>query len=61
DFAARLSQYISAHTIELTDHDPINISMSIGTASYPNDGNDHLELMAAADKALYKIKRARKK
>ena len=61
EFAARLSQYISEHPITITDHDLINISMSIGTASYPRDGKDHLELVAAADKALYKVKRAHKK
>ena len=33
-------------------------TVSIGVASYPEDGNTHQELTHAADAALYRAKRA---
>jgi diguanylate cyclase (GGDEF)-like protein/putative nucleotidyltransferase with HDIG domain len=37
------------------------VSMSIGAVSYPEDGSDAEELLAAADKRMYSAKQARRK
>ena len=36
---------------------PVPIGASIGVATYPADGRTATELIAAADKALYRVKR----
>jgi diguanylate cyclase (GGDEF)-like protein len=36
---------------------PVPISASIGIATYPSDGRNATELIAAADRALYRVKR----
>jgi diguanylate cyclase (GGDEF)-like protein len=36
---------------------PVPISASIGIATYPGDGRNATELIAAADRALYRVKR----
>ncbi|MFY9647735.1 MAG: HD domain-containing phosphohydrolase [Terriglobales bacterium] len=37
------------------------LSVSVGSASYPDDGGDAETLLSAADHSLYKVKRARQK
>jgi diguanylate cyclase (GGDEF)-like protein/putative nucleotidyltransferase with HDIG domain len=41
--------------------EPTALSLSIGMASYPEDGEDAEELLAEADRRMYKNKRLRKK
>ena len=36
---------------------PVPIGASIGIATYPGDGRNATELIAAADRALYRVKR----
>jgi diguanylate cyclase (GGDEF)-like protein len=41
--------------------EPSALSLSVGVAQYPNDGADAEELLAEADRRMYKSKRLRKK
>jgi diguanylate cyclase (GGDEF)-like protein len=41
--------------------EPAALSMSVGVASFPEDGSDAEDLLAEADKRMYKSKRLRKK
>ena len=44
------------------NEDPQNleVSLSIGVAFYPKDGDDIFQLMSKADQALYRVKRSGK-
>jgi diguanylate cyclase (GGDEF)-like protein/putative nucleotidyltransferase with HDIG domain len=44
-----------------TTPEPAALSMSIGVATYPEDGSDAEELLGEADRRMYKSKRMRKK
>lgn len=39
----------------------IRVSVSVGTATYPSDGEDHRELIGAADRAMYRDKVERRR
>jgi diguanylate cyclase (GGDEF)-like protein len=41
--------------------EPSLLAMSVGVATYPEDGTDAEELLAEADRRMYKNKRQRKK
>ena len=41
--------------------EPCSLSLSVGVATYPEDGADAEELLAEADRRMYKSKRMRKK
>ena len=41
--------------------EPSALSMSVGVATYPDDGTDAEDLLAEADRRMYKSKRLRKK
>jgi diguanylate cyclase (GGDEF)-like protein/putative nucleotidyltransferase with HDIG domain len=41
--------------------EPISLDLSVGVATYPEDGNDAEELLAEADRRMYKNKRIRVK
>jgi diguanylate cyclase (GGDEF)-like protein len=41
--------------------EPCALSMSVGVATYPEDGSDGEDLLAEADRRMYKSKRLRKK
>jgi diguanylate cyclase (GGDEF)-like protein len=41
--------------------EPSVLSMSVGVATYPDDGSDAEDLLAEADRRMYKSKRLRKK
>ncbi len=45
---------------EGADHPVLKITVSVGIASFPDDGNKKSELIQAADKALYEAKRSGK-
>ena len=53
--AERIRRSINEYILERGDK-KINISVSIGVASYPNDGNDEKAVIEAADKAMYQSK-----
>ncbi|HEY3823578.1 MAG TPA: HD domain-containing phosphohydrolase [Bryobacteraceae bacterium] len=44
-----------------TTPEPSILSMSVGVATYPDDGSDAEDLLAEADRRMYKSKRLRKK
>jgi diguanylate cyclase (GGDEF)-like protein len=44
-----------------TTPEPTPMSMSVGVATYPEDGSDAEDLLAEADRRMYKSKRMRKK
>jgi diguanylate cyclase (GGDEF)-like protein len=58
DVAERLAAAVRGHT-GLSDDDgaPIALSVSIGVASFPAHGTDPELLFAAADRAMYQVKR----
>jgi GGDEF domain-containing protein len=41
--------------------EPCVLSLSVGVATYPEDGSDAEELLAESDRRMYKSKRLRKK
>lgn len=61
-FAERLRQAIGELRIERLDHrgPPLRITASVGAAAAPGSGDTADELIAAADAALYRAKRAGK-
>jgi diguanylate cyclase (GGDEF)-like protein len=56
--AERLRTRIAGMTVEGTDAQPVGTTVSIGIASQGRDGSDLMELLAAADTALYRAKSA---
>lgn len=55
--AGKIIQRVSSLSIIFEDNDPpLTIGASIGLASYPQDKRDLKQLIAAADKAMYRIK-----
>jgi diguanylate cyclase (GGDEF)-like protein len=58
DVAERLAAAVRGHTGLLSaDGQPIAASVSIGVASFPAHGTDPEALFAAADRAMYQVKR----
>jgi diguanylate cyclase (GGDEF)-like protein len=55
---ARIEQIVSAIGRECTSHNLVTISA--GSASFPEDGNDAEELLAEADRRMYKNKNRQK-
>ncbi len=51
----RICQIVSSSPI-VAYNDTINITVSIGAASFPEDGNDPYSIIEAADRALYDAK-----
>ena len=57
--AERLRSVIAAYEFDHADTQPIGcVSVSIGVASFPQHGDDRQELIALADKMLYRAKHA---
>jgi diguanylate cyclase (GGDEF)-like protein len=56
--AERLRTRIAGMTVEGADSQPVGTTVSIGIASQGRDGSDLMELLAAADTALYRAKSA---
>jgi diguanylate cyclase (GGDEF)-like protein len=56
--AERLRTRIAGMTVEGADAEPVGTTVSIGIASQGRDGSDLMELLAAADTALYRAKSA---
>ena len=58
DVAGRICAAIRGHEFRLRDRVGIvPVTVSIGVASYPDHGKDYDSLFAAADRALYQVKR----
>jgi two-component system cell cycle response regulator len=56
-FAERVREMIEGHTFLPVGSPPINVTTSIGVATFPGFGVDTVqELVAAADQALYRAK-----
>ena len=55
--ASRISAAFAARPFELEGHGPLPILLSIGAASFPADGRGAQQVIAAADRALYRHKR----
>lgn len=56
--AERLRTRIAGMTVEGADAEPVGTTVSIGVAVQGHDGTDLMELLAAADTALYRAKNA---
>ncbi|MFL5648293.1 MAG: GAF domain-containing protein [Chloroflexota bacterium] len=56
--AARILDTFEASGFEAEGRRPVPVSLSIGLASHPSNGRTATELIAAADVALYRVKRA---
>jgi diguanylate cyclase len=56
EIAERIRNAVEAASIELTDTDKINVTVSIGISSYPNPINNYEHLIEKADEALYEAK-----
>ncbi len=54
----RLQHKLAANTIVIGEKAGINITLSIGMASFPKDGRSGEELLSAADSAMYQAKRS---
>jgi len=55
--AERLRARVGAHTFETATAGALHVTVSIGVACFPADGGDTVQLIAAADEALYAAKR----
>jgi len=56
---ARLEQAVKNHKFAVHGRKPVQISISLGSASFPEDGRTFDALMAVADSRLYDAKAAR--
>lgn len=56
--AERLRGAVAAHEFHISAGTPIRATISVGIASFPDDGESADELFRAADRALYVAKRA---
>jgi diguanylate cyclase (GGDEF)-like protein len=56
--ADRILDTFRDHPFEAEGRGPLPIGVSIGAASHPTDGRTATQLIAAADRGLYRIKRA---
>ncbi len=56
--AERLHGRISGLSVDAPGHPPVRVTVSIGVAQLGPDGSDLMELLAAADTALYRAKSA---
>lgn len=56
--AQRIRAAVAAYTFFADETHPLNVTVSIGLAGFPNDANSGETLIAAADRALYDAKRA---
>jgi diguanylate cyclase (GGDEF)-like protein len=55
--AERIIEAFRDHAFQGEQRGPVPIGASIGVATYPADGRTSTELIAAADRALYRVKR----
>ena len=53
----RIVHAFAEHAYRATGHGPVLVTASIGTAAFPAQGRTPRELIAVADRALYRVKR----
>jgi predicted signal transduction protein with EAL and GGDEF domain len=57
DLLERVRRVVAAMPIRLPGHPyPVSVTVSIGVASFPEDGATALEILACADRRLYEAK-----
>jgi diguanylate cyclase (GGDEF)-like protein len=56
--AERILAACREHAFQGESRGPVPVGLSIGVASFPHDGRTGPELIAAADRALYRVKDA---
>ena len=56
--AERLRKSIAASTVIISEGQSVNVTVSIGVATFPEDADSKDKLIAVADKALYAAKAA---
>jgi diguanylate cyclase len=56
DIAERIRKRVEEHPFFLNEDKQINITISLGIATYPDSAEDNESLFKNADKALYKAK-----
>jgi diguanylate cyclase len=56
DIADRIRKMVEGHAFLLNDDSQINITISLGIATYPDSATDNESLFENADRALYKAK-----
>ena len=61
EFAERLQQAVLLRPLTLGDGKPLQVTLSIGVASFPQDAKDFMDLVAVADHALYRAKGSRER
>ena len=49
---------IATHPIPIPRGESVNLTVSIGVATFPDDGDSEEKLIGAADRALYAAKQA---
>jgi len=54
--AERIRKEVTAHPFGTEEETPVDVSVSVGFATYPHDGTTEESLVAAADRALYAAK-----
>jgi diguanylate cyclase (GGDEF)-like protein len=52
----KLARVLASSPIELSNEEQVSLTLSIGIATYPQDGNTPDELISAADQAMYTAK-----
>ncbi|WP_316368972.1 diguanylate cyclase [Candidatus Thiodiazotropha sp. CDECU1] len=58
DLAERLRKRVADHPIRLENNEEINLTISIGVATYPDHAESWKELIKSADMAMYAAKKA---
>jgi diguanylate cyclase (GGDEF)-like protein len=56
----RIKTIIKSHKFDLGANEPIEIQVSIGVSSYPDDGETSFELLNSANQKMHRQKQARK-
>ena len=54
---ARIRLTVAGHTFPIDNKPPLNVTVSVGVAAFPDDAGTDAALIAAADSALYAAKR----
>lgn len=57
----RIQEALDEHRIMINEHDSAQVGISIGAATFPEDGREPDILLVVADQAMYKDKAARQK
>jgi diguanylate cyclase (GGDEF)-like protein len=57
----RIQKALDEHRFMISEHDSAQVGISIGAATFPEDGREPDILLVVADQAMYKNKAARQK